>query len=607
MGKARLCVLSCLAVLLTICPALAAIQLEPVLTGLSSPLYLASARDGTNRLFIVEQPGRILVLQPQATTPTVFLNITSLVLSGGERGLLGLAFHPNYATNRRFFVNYTRQTDGATVITEYRASASNPNVAETAETQLLLVPQPFANHNGGMIEFGPDGSLYIALGDGGSGNDPGNRAQNIEELLGKILRIDVSNTSGSPPYSSPDTNPFFGSTPGRDEIFALGLRNPWRFSFDRLTGQLFVGDVGQGAREEIDIVTIGGNYGWRVFEGTLCTNLDPPLCSAGGFTAPIREYSHSAGRCSITGGYVYRGTRSSLPVGAYVYGDFCTGEIWQLLPATSGGTETLLLDTSLNISSFGEDEAGEIYVVGLGGTVDRLTIGTPPAGGGEGGECFIATAAFGSPLAQEVQVLRAFRDRVLLRHAAGRLLVASYYRLSPPFARLIAADETLRAAARGALRPVVWWTRLALDDPGVALVLAGGGLMAGALLLAFPLVPAAGAWYRSPTDRDGGRRWGEGHRSRCRGRCWASRRPSPRAPCSRTGGDPCRRLSSPRWPPFFLRPPSGGAPGSRRRPPLPSSRLSPSPGRSASWPLPTLPTPPTWPTCLPTGLPAAAV
>jgi hypothetical protein len=224
----------------------------------------------------------------------------------------------------------------------------------------------------------------------------------------------------------------------------------------------------------------------------------------------------------------------------------------------------------------------------------------------EDGGCFIATAAFGSPLAHEVQVLRAFRDRVLLRHAAGRLLVASYYRLSPPFARLIAADETLRAAARGALRPVVWWTRLALDDPGMALALAGGGLMAGALLLAFPLAPEVDAWYRSPTDRDGGRRWGEGHRSRCRGRCWALRRPSPGALCSRTGGGPCRRLSSPRWPPFFLRPPSGGAPGSRRRPPLPSSRLSPSPGRSASWPLPTLPTPPTWPTCLPTGLPAAA-
>jgi glucose/arabinose dehydrogenase len=306
----------------------------------------------------------------------VFLDITSLVLSGGERGLLGLAFHPGYATNRRFFVNYTRRPDGATVVAEYRASASNPDVADVMETRLLLVPQPYANHNGGMIEFGPDGFLYIALGDGGSSNDPENRAQNVNDLLGKLLRIDVNTGPDCPPpYCSPPDNPFFGSAPGRDEIFALGLRNPWRFSFDRQTGALLVADVGQGVREEINLVTPGGNYGWRVFEGTRCTDLDPASCSAGGFTPPIQEYEHSAGRCSITGGYVYRGTRSSLPEGAYIYGDFCTGEIWQLSPPASGGTNTLLLNTSRNISSFGEDEAGEIYVVGLGGTLDRLTTG----------------------------------------------------------------------------------------------------------------------------------------------------------------------------------------------------------------------------------------
>ncbi|MGH7395048.1 MAG: PQQ-dependent sugar dehydrogenase, partial [Candidatus Methylomirabilales bacterium] len=339
-------------------------------------------------------------------------------------------------------------------------------------------------------------------GDGGSGNDPGNRAQNINELLGKILRIDVDTPAGSQLYSSPSSNPFFGSTPGRDEIFALGLRNPWRFSFDRVTGQLLAGDVGQGAREEVDIVTLGGNYGWRVFEGTLCTNLGPPLCSVGGFTPPIREYSHSAGRCSITGGYVYRGARSTLPVGAYVYGDFCTGEIFQLFPATSGGTETLLLGTSLNISSFGEDEAGEIYVVGLGGTVHRLTgAPSPPAplpGGGGGGGCFIVTAAFGSPLAQEVQVLRQFRDRYLLSNGLGRSLVAAYYRLSPPLARVIAAHEVLRVATRGALWPLVWWAHLALDSPALALALAGGGLVAGGGACVF----AARLWWRS---------WGGAH------------------------------------------------------------------------------------------------
>ena len=346
----------------------AALALEPVLSNLSSPVLLTNARDGSNRLFVVEQPGRIQVLQPNAAAPTVFLDITARVLAGGERGLLGLAFHPQFRTNRRFFVNYTRQPDGATVIAEYRVSATDPNVAETGETALLVIPQPFANHNGGMIEFGPDGFLYIGMGDGGSANDPGNRAQNVDELLGKMLRINVDQPDGSVPYSSPPDNPFFGSVPGRDEIYALGLRNPFRFSFDRATGQLYAGDVGQNSLEEIDIITRGGNYGWRVFEGTRCTGLGPAQCNPADFQAPIAEYEHTGGRCSVTGGYVYRGTRSSLPIGAYVFGDFCTGEIFLL----QGGTQSLLQDTSLNISSFGEDEAGELYVISLGGTVHRL-------------------------------------------------------------------------------------------------------------------------------------------------------------------------------------------------------------------------------------------
>ena len=346
-----------------------AIELVPVLEGLTNPLYVGSARDGSNRLFIVEQDGRIQVLQPGAAAPTVFLDIRSKVLSGGERGLLGLAFHPQFTGNRRFFVNYTRQPDGATVVAEYRVSVSNPNFAEANESVLLSIQQPFANHNGGMIEFGPDGFLYIGRGDGGSSNDPDNRAQNTQELLGKILRIDVDHPeSPSAPYSSPSTNPFFGADPGRDEIFAVGFRNPWRFSFDRGTGQLFVGDVGQNAREEIDIVTLGGNYGWRVFEGNRCTNLGPAPCNASSFTPPIAEYDHTGGRCSVTGGYVYRGSKSSLPAGGYVYADFCSGEIFLL----SNGAQSLLLDTALSISSFGEDESGEIYVVGLGGTVHRI-------------------------------------------------------------------------------------------------------------------------------------------------------------------------------------------------------------------------------------------
>ncbi|MGH9943317.1 MAG: PQQ-dependent sugar dehydrogenase, partial [Pyrinomonadaceae bacterium] len=346
----------------------AALTLEPVLSNLSSPVLVTNARDGSNRLFVVEQPGRIQVLQPNAAAPTVFLDITAKVLSGGERGLLGLAFHPQFNANRRFFVNYTRQPDGATVIAEYRVSAANPNVAEAAEIVLLVIPQPFANHNGGMIEFGPEGFLYIGMGDGGSGNDPGNRAQNVEDLLGKMLRLNVDQADGSTPYSSPPDNPFFGATPGRDEIYATGLRNPFRFSFDRATGQLYAGDVGQGVREEIDVITRGGNYGWRVFEGTRCTGLGPAQCNPANFQAPVAEYEHTGGRCSVTGGYVYRGTRSSLPVGAYVFGDFCTGEIFLL----QNGAQSLLQDTNLNISSFGEDEAGELYIVSLGGTVHRL-------------------------------------------------------------------------------------------------------------------------------------------------------------------------------------------------------------------------------------------
>jgi hypothetical protein len=355
-------------------PVQASIQLQPVLTGLTNPLFVTSSQDGSNRLFIEEQIGRIKVLQPGASTPTVFFDISSRLVFGGEQGLLGLAFHPQFLTNRRFFVDYTRAVDGATVIAEYHASVSDANVADPTEKILLIIPQPFVNHNGGMVTFGPDGFLYIGMGDGGSGNDPGNRAQNTNELLGKILRIDVDHPNGSVAYSSPPGNPFF-SGGGRAEIFSVGMRNPFRFSFDRATGQLFVGDVGQDHWEEVDIVTAGGNYGWRIFEGNHCTNNDPTLCAnTSGFTFPIAEYPHAQtspsvpARCSITGGYVYRGTRGSLPAGAYIFGDFCSGEIVML----NNGTQTVLLNSGLNISSFGEDEAGEIYVVGLGGAVSRL-------------------------------------------------------------------------------------------------------------------------------------------------------------------------------------------------------------------------------------------
>jgi hypothetical protein len=255
------------------------------------------------------------------------------------------------------------------VIAEYAAAAADPDIADRAEIVILTVAQPYANHNGGMIEFGPDGHLYIAMGDGGSANDPGDRAQNVNELLGKILRIDIDRpASATQLYSSPADNPFAGAIAGRDEIYALGLRNPWRFSFDRQTGALLAGDVGQALREEIDLIVRGGNYGWRTFEGTICTGLDPPPCDPAPFVPPIAEYAHDSGRCSVTGGYVYRGSRGSLPAGSYVFGDFCSGEIFLL----EGGQFRVIAGTGANVSSFGQDEEGELYVVTYGGAVSRI-------------------------------------------------------------------------------------------------------------------------------------------------------------------------------------------------------------------------------------------
>jgi hypothetical protein len=358
-----------LAGLLSSTSALAQIHLVPVATGLINPVFVTGAGDGTRRLFIVEQAGTIRVM-PTSGTMSLFLDIRSRVRSGGEQGLLGLAFHPSYASNRRFIVYYTRAADGAIVVAEYTASSVNPQVADTGERVLLTIPHPsFSNHNGGMVAFGPDGYLYIGVGDGGSSNDPPNNAQNKDALLGKLLRIDVDRQSGPLPYAIPSSNPFAGSIDGRDEIFAYGFRNPWRFAFDRLTNQLWIADVGQGDREEVNTpIQHGGNYGWRVYEGSECTNVDRALCSPSNYVFPAFEYGHTGGRCSITGGYVYRGTRNSLTEGLYVYGDFCSGEIF----TWNGAAQEVVLDTSFSISSFGEDDAGELYVVALNGTVSRI-------------------------------------------------------------------------------------------------------------------------------------------------------------------------------------------------------------------------------------------
>jgi glucose/arabinose dehydrogenase len=350
--------------------ALAQLQLTPVATSLHSPLFVGPAGDGTKRLFIVEQGGIIDVLQPGDSKPAVFLDLHTKTSINGERGLLGLAFHPHYLVNGRFFVYYVRTADGTIVVAEYKVS-KNPNVADTAETVLLTVAHSAnSNHNGGMLAFGPDGYLYVGVGDGGSGNDPPNNAQNVNVHLGKILRIDVDPPAGSGvAYQSPVSNPFYASIPGLDEIFAFGLRNPWRFSFDRSTGQMWLADVGQGSREEVDTPIVnGGNYGWRVFEGFACTGNDSSLCNPANYRPPVFEYAHTNGRCSITGGYVYRGSRGTLPAGTYVYGDYCTGEIF----GWDGAASRLLVDTPMSISSFGQDEDGELYVVDLSGSVSRI-------------------------------------------------------------------------------------------------------------------------------------------------------------------------------------------------------------------------------------------
>lgn len=346
-------------------------KLIPVVTqGLRSPLFLTHAGDGSGQLFIVEQAGTIRIFDHGVLQEEPFLDLRDRVSTKGyEQGLLGLAFHPNHKRNGRFFVNYNRLEDGATILAEFSRRGRRLKAA-SAEQILMAVPQPYTNHNGGMITFGPDGFLYVGRGDGGSAGDPQNRAQNPQEWLGKILRIDVDRKR---PYAAPPDNPF-AKGGGQPEIFALGLRNPWRFSFDRETGALWLADVGQHKWEEIDVVTRGGNYGWRVMEGTHCY-VPEKNCETVGLTLPVVEYGHENGRCSVTGGYVYRGQSIPALRGIYLFGDYCSGEVFGLSVGSGrqpAGPPSVLVQTGLRISSFGEDEAGEMYVVDHQGGVYRV-------------------------------------------------------------------------------------------------------------------------------------------------------------------------------------------------------------------------------------------
>jgi glucose/arabinose dehydrogenase len=331
--------------------------------GFASPIGVTHAGDGTARLFVVEQGGRIRIVKEGVVQSSPFLDLAGRISSGGERGLLGLAFPKDYARKGYFYVDYTN-TAGDTVISRFRRSAASPDAADPASEQIVLtIAQPFDNHNGGQLAFGRrDRFLYVGMGDGGSAGDPGNRAQNPAELLGKILRLDTE--TGRPyTYTVPVTNPFVASAGFRPEIWALGVRNPWRFSFDSLTADLYIADVGQGLFEEVDFQPAdsrgGENYGWRIMEGLHC--YDPNPCSTAGLTPPVVEYNHTGGNCSVTGGYVYRAGSYPRMQGLYIYGDFCSGRIWGLRRASGVWQNTLLLDTAIMISAFGEDEYGELY------------------------------------------------------------------------------------------------------------------------------------------------------------------------------------------------------------------------------------------------------
>jgi uncharacterized protein (TIGR03437 family) len=346
------------------------IRLTQVASGINAPTDIQTAGDSSGRLFLVQQNGLIKILRNGAVSAQPFLDITGKTRQDGERGLLGLAFPPGFAEKRRFYVDYT-DLNGDTIIAMYRVSAGSADVADgTSETVLTRIAQPFANHNGGQVRFGPDGYLYVGMGDGGSGGDPQKNGQNRNVLLGKMLRLDVESQPGK--IVIPPDNPLVGVSGTRPEIWAYGLRNSWRYSFDRATGDLWIADVGQDAYEEIDFQPAasrgGENYGWNLMEGLHCTTSG---CSQQGLTLPIAEYSHAQG-CSVAGGFVYRGNGSPGLRGTYIYGDYCSGRIWGVAREGGAWVSRLLLASGLSIITFGEDQAGEVYLGAANGAIYRI-------------------------------------------------------------------------------------------------------------------------------------------------------------------------------------------------------------------------------------------
>ncbi len=343
-----------------------AVTFEPVVDGLDQPLAAVHAGDGSGRLFVVEQGGRIMVVRDGRLERQPFLDIADRITAGGERGLLGLAFHPAFPDDPRLFVNYTEAEEGDTIVASYRVADPAADRADPGTEEVLLrIDQPFANHNGGALAFGDDGYLYIATGDGGSGGDPQDNGQRLDTLLGKILRIDVDRTEGDRRYGIPPDNPYAGGG-GEPEIWHFGLRNPWRMSFDRENGDLWIGDVGQGAWEEIDVQRAGApggaNFGWSRMEGFHCRE---DGCDEAAFTPPIAEYGHDSG-CTVIGGHVYRGAAQPSLVGAYLFADYCSGRVWAIDAASDDRQQPVPVgELSGQPSSFGEDEAGEVYLTTL--------------------------------------------------------------------------------------------------------------------------------------------------------------------------------------------------------------------------------------------------
>lgn len=354
--------------------AVTSVSLFPVVVeGLDQPLYLTNAGDG--RLFIVEKEGAIRLVQDGRLLDEPFLDIRDRVnADSSERGLLSVAFHPDYAQNGRFFVNYTNLA-GNTAVSAFQVGSS-PNQADPgSESILLTIRQPYANHNGGQLQFGPDGYLYIGMGDGGSGGDPQGNGQNPASLLGALLRLDIDQATDAAQYGIPADNPFVADAAKLPEIWATGLRNPWRFSFDRATGDLLIADVGQNQWEEVNFLPAGSpggsNFGWNIMEGTHC--YDRNTCDQTGLVLPVIDYRHEQGRCSITGGYVYRGSQFPTLGGVYFFGDYCSGEIWGMTAGEDGRFSAQVLYRSPSrIASFGEDAAGELYVVDISGGIYQI-------------------------------------------------------------------------------------------------------------------------------------------------------------------------------------------------------------------------------------------